>query len=125
MFEFDLPQAHPREGRRFSGKVYLLINRHSYSNTANVAALAQDLKFATILGEETSDLATTYGAMEQFALPRTGIAVGFPKAYIVRISGDATPRGVVPDIAIATPLPEPADDVVLKKAVAIASGKAP
>lgn len=125
VFEFDLPQAHPREGRRFSGKVYLLINRHSYSNTANVAALAQDLKFATILGEETSDLATTYGAMEQFALPRTGIAVGFPKAYIVRISGDATPRGVVPDIAIATPLPEPADDVVLKKAVAIASGKAP
>lgn len=121
VFAFELPEAKPREGRRFSGKVYLLINRHSYSNTANVAALAQDLKFATIVGEETSDLATTYGAMEQFVLPKTGIVVGFPKAYIVRMSGDTTPRGVVPDIAIETPLPEGEGDVVLKKAVALAA----
>ena len=124
VFTFDLPEARPREGVRFSGKVYLLINRHSYSNTANVAALAQDLGFATIVGEETSDLATTYGAMEQFALPRTGITVGFPKAYIVRISGDTTPRGVVPDVAIETPLPEASDDPVLRRAVAIAAGGA-
>lgn len=124
VFALDLPQAQPRDGKRFAGKVYLLINRHSYSNTANVAALAQDLKFVTIVGEETSDLATTYGAMEQFALPRTGIAVGFPKAYIVRNSGDTTPRGVVPDIKIETPLPESADDPVLRQAAAFAAGKA-
>ncbi|HJU40549.1 MAG TPA: S41 family peptidase, partial [Tahibacter sp.] len=123
VFAYDLPEAKPRDGARFAGKVYLLINRHSYSNTANVAALAQDLDFATIVGEETSDLATTYGAMEQFELPNTGIVVGFPKAHIMRMSGDTAPRGVVPDIAIATPLPEPVDDVVLRKAVDIASGK--
>jgi C-terminal processing protease CtpA/Prc len=118
---FDIPFVQPRAGIRFTGRVYLLINRHSYSNTVLVAALAQDYKFATILGEETSDLATTYGAMEHFTLPRMGIEVGFPKAHIIRPSGDTSARGVIPDIAIATPLVERTDDPVLLRAIAIAS----
>jgi C-terminal processing protease CtpA/Prc len=111
--------AAPRPGKRYSGRVFLLINRHSYSNTVTVAALAQDYGFARILGEETADLATTYGAMESFELPRTGITVGFPKALIVRPSGDLAPRGVVPDVAIATPVVESADDPVLQRALEI------
>jgi hypothetical protein len=118
-FSFALPLAEPRDGKRFDGKVFMLINRHSYSNTANVAALAQDYGFARIIGEETSDLATTYGAMEQFELPRTGITVGFPKAHIIRVSGDLQARGVVPDVAIATPIVQSADDPVLKRALEI------
>jgi hypothetical protein len=120
---FDIPFVQPRDGARFTGRVFILINRHSYSNTVMVAALAQDAKFATILGEETSDLATTYGAMEQFTLPRTSIEVGFPKAHIVRPSGDTAARGVVPDIAIPTPLLESKDDPVLRRAVAIAASR--
>jgi C-terminal processing protease CtpA/Prc len=104
VFSFELPMAQPRAGVRFAGKVYLLINRHSYSNTVQVAALSQDYGFAAIVGEETSDLATTLGAMEQFTLPRTGIDVGFPKAHIIRVNGDTRPRGVIPDIAIETPV---------------------
>ena len=60
VFSFEIPEAQPRAGARFTGKVYLLINRHSYSNTVQVAALSRDYGFATIVGEETSDLATTY-----------------------------------------------------------------
>lgn len=116
---FPLPWAEPRKGARYTGKVFMLINRHSYSNTANVAALAQDLGFARIVGEETSDLATTYGAMEQFELPHTGISVGFPKAHIIRNNGDLQARGVVPDIEIATPIVQSADDPVLQKALAL------
>ncbi len=116
---FPLPWAEPRKGARYSGKVFMLINRHSYSNTTNVAALAQDLGFARIIGEETSDLATTYGAMEQFELPRTGITVGFPKAHIIRNSGDLQARGVVPDVAIATPIVQSADDPVLQQALSL------
>lgn len=122
VFSFELPMAQPRAGVRFAGKVYLLINRHSYSNTVQVAALSQDYGFATIVGEETSDLATTLGAMEQFTLPRTGIEVGFPKAHIIRVNGDTRPRGVIPDIAIETPMVEPLADVVLQRALAIARG---
>lgn len=102
--DFNLGDTQPREGQRFEGKVYLLIDRHSYSNTVTVAALAQDYGFARVLGEETSDLASTYGAMEQFSLSRTGIVVNFPKAHIIRPNGNAASRGVVPDIAIESPL---------------------
>jgi C-terminal processing protease CtpA/Prc len=121
--DFEVPTVEPRGGERYRGKVYLLVNRHSYSNTVMVAALAQDLGFATILGEETSDLATTYGAMEQLTLSRTGIVVGFPKALIVRPSGSRAARGVVPDVAIPTPLIEPADDPVLRRALEIVRGR--
>jgi len=119
MIDFEVPFACPRD-ERFAGKVYLLINRHSYSNTVMVAALAQDYGFATIIGEETSDLSTTYGAMEQFDLPRTGLTIGFPKARIIRPGGDLDDRGVIPDIAIATPIVESKDDPVLQQALEVA-----
>jgi len=79
-----VPAVAPREGERFTGKVFVLIDRYSYSNAVNVAALVQDYKFGTVIGEETADMATTYGAMEQFTLPLTGLSVGYAKAYLIR-----------------------------------------
>lgn len=117
IIDFDLGDAAPRAAGRYEGRVYLLIDRHSYSNTVTVAALSQDYGFARILGEETSDLATTYGAMEQFPLPRTGIVVNYPKAHIIRPGGDTESRGVVPDVAIASPL-RAAHDEMLEQALA-------
>ena len=122
LVHFEIPETPPRAGERFKGKVYLLIDRHSYSNTASVAALCQDYGFATILGEETADLATTFGAMEQFELSRTGITVGYPKALILRPNGKQEPRGVVPDIAIPSPVVPPTGDPMLDKAIEIARG---
>lgn len=69
---FPIPWVQPRSGARFSGPVYMLVNRHSYSNAVLVAAIAQDFDFATVLGEETADLASTYGAAEKFTLPAYG-----------------------------------------------------
>ena len=112
VIDFDLGEARPREGERYMGSIAMLIDRHSYSNTVTVAALAQDYGFATILGEETSDLATTYGAMETFLLPNTGIEVGFPKAHIIRPNGSLEARGVIPDVAIAEPLRSREDDML-------------
>jgi hypothetical protein len=112
-----IPLTEPREGRRFTGAVYLLVNRHSYSNAVLVAAIAQDYKFATVLGEETADLASTYGAAEKFTLPETGVEVSFPKARILRPSGDTAPRGVIPDVAIPEPVGSGDEDVVLTAAL--------
>lgn len=122
---FDTPPTFPRTGPRYTGRVYLLINRNSYSNTVAVAATIQDYRFGAILGEETSDLATTYGAMETFTLPRTGLKVGFPKARIVRPSGELVPRGVRPDISIETPILESPQDPVLQRAAAIIRARPP
>jgi hypothetical protein len=119
--DFPIPQALPRGGPRFDGKVFALIDRQSYSNTVAVAALVQDYQFGVIVGEATSDMATTYGAMEQFALDHSRLLVGYPKARIVRPNGDLRARGVAPDIAIRVPIIQSPGDEVLQQAVAIAS----
>lgn len=120
--DFDIPLAYPREGRRFTGKVYVLIDRHSYSNAVAVAALVQDYKFGFVLGEATSDMATTYGAMEQFKLPNTGLSVGYPKARIVRPNGDLEAKGVTPDMSIRIPIIQTPADEVLRQAQTLARG---
>jgi C-terminal processing protease CtpA/Prc len=66
-------------------------------------------------------MATTYGAMETFKLPVSGISVGFPKARIVRPNGDLRSRGVTPDIEIRIPLVQSPNDEVLQKAAALAA----
>lgn len=100
-FSFHLPVNAPKTGPRFTAPVYLLIDRYSYSNAVSVAAIVQDYGFGRLIGEKTADLATTYGAMEHFKLNHTGIKVGYPKALIVRPSGNRQPDGVSPDILIS------------------------
>ena len=70
-------------------------------------------------------MASTYGAMEKFTLPETGLAVGFPKAHIVRPNGDTRSRGVTPDVAIPVPVVQTPADEVLHRAVAIALASGP
>ena len=117
VFSFDIPYAKPRAGVRFTGKVIALVNRHSYSNAVNVAAMIQDYELGVVAGEKTTDMATTYGAMEQFTLPATDIAVGFPKAHIIRPSGSERVDGVTPDLLVASPIVAGEDDVVLRQLV--------
>lgn len=116
-FEFEVPSTLPHEEKQFHGEIYILVNRHSYSNAANGAAMVQDYQLGTILGEKTSDLATTYGSMENFRLPHSDIEVAFPKAHIIRPSGDKKPDSVTPDITIETPITLVENDIVLEQAI--------
>lgn len=99
--------------------MFVLINRHTYSNAVFVAALIQDAGFGVVLGEETADLASTLGAMETFSLPHTAAVVGYPKALLLRPSGDRERRGVVPDLRIDEPLSADPDGDVLRSATAM------
>lgn len=112
---FEIPLVDPRPGTRFEGAVYVLINRYSYSNAVTTAALIQDYGFGTIVGEATSDMSTTYGAMEYFTLPQTGIRVGYPKAHIIRPNGERRSHPVSPDIELDLPSLRGADDVALEQ----------
>lgn len=118
-FSMALPHAEPRLGKQFEKPVFVLINRYSYSNAVSVAAIIQDYGFGTLIGEKTADLATTYGAMEHFTLPETGIEVGFPKALIVRPNGSRVPDGVSPDIRFDFDAARSDDKSVLKKVAEI------
>lgn len=115
-FSFEIPKAEPREPG-FSGRVWALVNRHSYSNATTVAAIIQDYGFGTLLGEETADVPTSYASSAQFTLPATGIVVTYPKAYFVRPSGDETLRGVLPDHALEFPAAPADEDMALQQAL--------
>lgn len=122
---FDLPVAEPHEDRQFNAPVYLLINRYSYSNAVTMAATVQDYGFGTIVGEATSDMSTTYGAMESFSLPQTGITAGYPKAHIIRPNGERNSHPVSPDIELDMPYLRGEEDVVLEALRARIAGELP
>lgn len=112
-FDTKITHTDPHaESKRFKGKVYVLINRYSYSNTAMVAAIIQDYKFGKIIGEETADEVTSYVAMHIFKLPNTRSSVAYPKGFAVRPNGDTTPRGVVPDHIVYDDLLTDQDEVL-------------
>lgn len=115
---FELDYVHPREGQRFEGRVYALVNRQSYSNAVSVGAIVQDYGFGDVIGQATTDMATTYGAMEQFALPRTGLVVGYPKAHIIRPNGDERSAPLTPDVRLPAPQLGDTGDSVLDAALA-------
>lgn len=115
-FSFEIPKAEPRDPG-FSGRVWALVNRHSYSNATTVAAIIQDYGFGTILGEETADVPTSYASSAQFTLPVTGIVVTYPKAYFVRPNGDEALQGVRPDHAFRFPTVPVEGDKVLREAL--------
>ena len=98
-FEVNITDVDPHttESKRFEGKVYVLVNRYSYSNAAYTAAIIQDYKFGEIIGEETAEEVSTYVPMHTFKLPHTKNTVSYPTGFAVRPSGDASLRGVVPD----------------------------
>lgn len=118
LVSFELPISQPRQGPQFEGQVYALINRHSYSNAVSAGAIIQDYGFGSVIGEATTDMTTTFGAMEQFTLPHSEIVVGYPKALIIRPNGDEQAAPLYPDSALNTSEFEDHEDPLLAAALA-------
>jgi hypothetical protein len=118
-YKYELPFVQPHMEPRFHGRVWILVNRHSYSNAASVAALVQDYGFGKVIGEETADVPSNYASIQSFTLPGTKIEVTYPKSHFVRPNGKDEISGVMPDFPIARPPVGAAGDLVLSDAVAI------
>jgi hypothetical protein len=98
VFDTPLPSYPPKtDSLKFTGHVYVLINRHSYSNATTTPAMIQDYHFGKIVGETTADCPTLYAAEHDFTLPHTRFIVSYPKAYMVRPNGSTATTGIVPD----------------------------
>lgn len=110
-YEFDEYAPQP-EQQRFSGSVYVLINRQSHSQSAVTAAQIQDYGFGTIVGEESGDYPSLYASQFQYELPNTKIPVKVSKGYIVRVNGSRAEQGVIPDIFIKDHLLDDHDEVL-------------
>ena len=102
IFKVDFQKYQPRtDNLKFEGKVYVLIDRYSYLNTVATSAIVQDYGFGELVGEPTADTPTSDGAIHQFKLSHTQIAVSYPKAFLVRPNGDRSLRGITPDFEVA------------------------
>ena len=99
-YPFKIDLIEPRKDSPFEGRVWVLINRHSYSNAASVAAIVQDYGFGTVLGEETADLPSTFASVVHFTLPNSGFSVAYPKSYFVRPSGVESLHGVIANVSL-------------------------
>ncbi len=118
-YEYEIPLVQPRNEPRFHGRVWALINRHSYSNAASVAALIQDYGFGKVVGEETADVASNFASVQSFTLPGTQIVVTYPKSHFVRPNGKDDVSGVMPDTIITRPPIGASEDLVLKEALSL------
>lgn len=112
-FEASFEDYQPKpDSLRYKGKVYVLIDRYSFSNTVATAAIVKDYGFGTILGEITADTPTSFGAVHQFNLPHSQIAITYPKALIVRPNGSKVRIGVRPDVPLKEIRGNGRDDVL-------------
>ncbi|MCI5084172.1 MAG: S41 family peptidase [Saprospiraceae bacterium] len=113
IYEYDFGTIEPQTAqRRFTGEVYVLVNRQSYSQAAVTAAQIQDYGFGTIVGEETAEYPTLYASQFQYPLPRTGIMVKVSKGFIIRVNGSTKKEGVMPDIVIKDHLLDEKDEIL-------------
>jgi len=110
-YEFDEYEPQPIE-KRFAGKVFVLVNRQSHSQSAVAAAQIQDYNFGTIVGEETGDYPSLYASQFSYKLPNTGIPVKVSKGYIVRVNGSKKEEGVIPEIYIKDHLLDEKDEIL-------------
>jgi hypothetical protein len=110
-YEFDLYEPQAKE-KQFNGKVYVLVNRQSHSQSAVAAAQIQDYGFGTIVGEETGEYPTLYASIFPYTLPNTDITVTISKGYMVRVNGSEEQRGVIPDIVISDYLRDEEDEIL-------------
>lgn len=107
-FHFEVYEPQP-EVHRFKGEVYVLINRQTHSQAAVTAAQISDYEWGTTLGETTGEHPTLMASLFPVTLPETGFVVQVSKGFIVRVDGDQSYRGLLPDEPIELPMLKGAD----------------
>jgi hypothetical protein len=113
IYNYDLGFYEPQpKHKRFQEKVYVLVNRQSYSQSTVTAAQIQDYGWGTIVGEETAEFPNLYASIYNYPLPKTGITVEVSKGKIERISGIDNNKGIIPDIIIKDHLLDEEDEIL-------------
>ncbi len=113
LYEYEFGEHQPQaQEKRFTGEVFVLVNRQSYSQSTVMAAQIQDYNFGIIVGEETGEYPSLYASIFQYTLPNTGIVVDISKGYIVRVNGSTKTEGVIPDVFIKDYLLDEDDEVL-------------
>lgn len=113
IYTYTFPEYSPQpSNKRFTGKVFVLVNRQSHSQATVTAAQIKDYGFGTIVGEETGEYPSLYASQFQYPLPNTGITVNVSKGYLVRVNGSTAEEGLQPDIIIKDHLLDEKEEIL-------------
>jgi len=83
--------------RRYRGRVFVLINRGSFSSSSSFASAVKYYGMGVLVGEETGGPTACYGDCIMNSLPHSGIEFSTPCKYFVQAGGKDDGRGVMPD----------------------------
>lgn len=97
---YTKPKQHYSKTYFFSGKVFLLTDRNSYSMSGMFAAIMKDYNRAVIVGEETGGLANPHGSNVSVKLPYSNFKFTVSTSRAYRPSGIFDNQGVIPDIQV-------------------------
>jgi hypothetical protein len=86
----------------FSGKLYVLTGRGTYSAASILAATVKDNRLGVLVGERTGGIGTQYAEPCPFELPRTKLTGIIAHARWVLGHGKDWGKGVDPDSLVAT-----------------------
>lgn len=84
----------------FSDNIYVLTSSKTFSSASVFAATIKDYNIGQLIGEETGGLATHFGDLYEFKLPKSDLIAFVSHKYFIRPNGLDTHRGVVPDYNI-------------------------
>lgn len=106
-----LIQPEPGNPLHYTGKLYVLIGRQTYSSAILFSNVVQDFKFGTIAGEGGVVRAAQSGGIQTYALPNTGLAVTSPRFILTRPSGATKPAFVEPDVTLKHDVLRPSAEI--------------
>ncbi len=91
----------PKEAPIFTGKLYLLIDSASFSSAVDTATVFSDNHVATLVGEPTGGMPTSYGDLLRFTTPLLKIPFSVSYKYFVRPDPSRDPADTLtPDIPL-------------------------
>jgi C-terminal processing protease CtpA/Prc len=85
---------------RFTGQVYVLSGRKTFSSGQMFLAVVKNNKLATVIGEETNEPGCRAGEVHMFSLPNSRLRVSSSVKYWTPPGGCNGARGIIPDVVI-------------------------
>ena len=87
------------ETKRFKGKVWVLMNHHTFSAAASFVWTIKAFKIGTLVGEEAGGMNVAYGDVVSYALPHSKLHLGISfKRFWLYGADETNIHGALPDI---------------------------
>jgi len=123
LYVIDEPLVEPRdEPLRYRGPLAWLIGPGTFSSATSLAKAVAQFDIGLLVGEPTGGVASGFGEVLPFQLPRTRLSAQVSSARHVGPSGDPSERGPVQPDLLVRARPGEAGDPVLEAAVAALAG---